>query len=144
MEQGTTGGLAVTGDQRMVVEVLLRRGALVPRVRERLEMVKALALGQDLASIGRWSGRSERTVRRWVERFVAGGPAALADAARPGRPPRADAAYLVALEAAVAAPPAGPWSPLRCLDLGAARRLSGRADGETDRAGLAAHAPGPT
>lgn len=105
MEPGTTAGLAVSDEQRATVEALLRQRALAPRVRERLEMVKAHALGQDLASIVRWSGRSERTVRRWVERFVAGGPAALADAARSGRPPRADAAYLAAMEAAVQTPP---------------------------------------
>jgi len=74
-------------------------------VRERLEMVKAAALGQDLAAIARWSGRSPETVRRWLAAFHAGGIAALADAPRHGRPLKADAAYLAALESAVAMPP---------------------------------------
>jgi transposase len=87
------------------VEALLRRRDLVPRVRERLEMVKAAALGQNFGSIARWSGRSEQTVRHWLRRFAAGGAAALADAPRAGRPPVADAAYLAALEAAVTASP---------------------------------------
>lgn len=83
------------------VEALLRRRDLVPRVRERLEMVRAAALGQNFGSTARWSGRSEQTVRHWLRRFAA----ALADAPRAGRPPVADAAYLAALEAAVTTSP---------------------------------------
>jgi transposase len=102
-----TGGSlpALTAEQRVAVEATLRRRDLTPRVRERLEMVKAVALGHDLASITRWSGRSARTVRRWVERFAAGGVATLADAPRPGRPAVADAAYRRAAEAALEAGP---------------------------------------
>src|SRR5947208_10898087 len=92
------------------VEAALRRRELAPRVRERLEMVKAASLGDDLEQIATWSGRSARTVRRWLAAFRAGGVAALADAPRGGRPPRADAAYLTALEQAVETPP-------RALDL---------------------------
>lgn len=90
---------------RETVEVLLHHRELVPRLRERLEMVKGLALGRDLEEIVRWSGRSERTVRYWLGRFAVGGVAALADAPRPGRPPTADTAYLAALDAAVVTPP---------------------------------------
>lgn len=99
------GAIAVTAEQRAAVEAALRRRDLAPRVRERLEMVKAAALGHDLAAIAAWSGRAERTVRHWLGRFTAGGVAALADAPRPGRPAAADAAYLAALEAAVDAGP---------------------------------------
>lgn len=92
---------------RSMVEAALRRRDLAPRVRERLEMVKARVLGADLAAVAQWSGRSLRTVQRWLERFDAGGIPALADAPRAGRPAKADAAYLQALEAAVeTAPPA--------------------------------------
>jgi transposase len=76
-----------------------------PRVRERLEMVKGVALGHSLGAIARWSGRSERTVTRWLGAFATGGLAALADAPRGGRPPKADADYVAALERAVATPP---------------------------------------
>jgi transposase len=93
-------------EPRAVVEAALRRRDLAPRVRERLEMVKARALGAGPEGIAAWSGRSVRTVRRWLRRFDEGGVAALADAPRAGRPARADAAYLQALEATVeAAPP---------------------------------------
>jgi transposase len=95
----------VTGEERTAVEAALRRRDLAPRVRERLEMVKAAALGQDLEAIARWSGRRPETVCRWLAAFRDGGIAAVADAPRRGRPPKADAAYLAALEAAVATPP---------------------------------------
>jgi transposase len=97
--------LVVTAAQRAAVEAALRRRDLTPRLRERLEMVKAAGLGQDLETIARWSGRTPETVRRWLAVFAAGGIAALADAPRQGRPPKADAAYLAALETAVETAP---------------------------------------
>lgn len=87
------------------IEALLRQPTLPPRVRERVEMVKAAALGHDLPSIASWSGRSPRRVRYWLTRFADGGLAALADAPRCGRPPLADAAYQAALTQAVETPP---------------------------------------
>ena len=97
--------IAVTAAQRVAVEGLLRQPALRPRLRERLEMVKAAGLGQDLATIVAWSGRSAETVRHWLGRFTTGGVAALADAPRPGRPAEAGAAYQQALATAVETPP---------------------------------------
>ena len=97
--------LEVTAAQRTMIETALRRRDLAPRVRERLEMVKAAALGQDLAAIARWSGRTPATVRRWLVAYQDGGITALTDAPRQGRPPKADAAYLAALEAALERPP---------------------------------------
>ena len=96
---------AAARDQREAVEAVLRRRELSPRLRERVEMVKAVALGYRPEAIAAWSGRSVRTVGYWLERFVAHGLAALADAPRAGRPPRATPAYLAALEAAVSTPP---------------------------------------
>ena len=95
----------ITAEQREAVATVLRRRDLAPRLRERLEMVKAAGLGRAPAEIAAWSGRAERTVRRWVAAFVAGGVGALADAPRPGRPARADAAYRRAAEAALEAGP---------------------------------------
>jgi transposase len=97
--------LTVSPEQRREVECWLRRRDLAPRHRERLERVKAVALGQDVPSIARWSGRNARTVHRWLERYRAGGVPALADAPRSGRPPQADVAYRQALEEAVATSP---------------------------------------
>jgi transposase len=121
MELGTdiTGPIAPA--QQAAVEALLAQRELAPRQRERLEMVKAAWLGADLAAIGQWSGRTPRTVRRWLTAFRDGGVDALADAPIPGRPPKADAAYLAALEQAVDTPPRSLGLP---FDVWSSRRLS--------------------
>lgn len=95
----------VTKEQQGAIEALLHRADLTPRLRERLEMVRAGAMGQDLTWIARWSGRSTRTARFWLERFRELGLEGLADAPRPGRPARADVAYRQALEGAMDTPP---------------------------------------
>ena len=118
----------ITGEQRVAVEAALRRCDLAPRVRERLEMVKAIALRHDLASIVRWSGRSPRTVRRWMGRFLAGGIPALADAPRPGRPAVADAGYRRAAEAALEAGPRALGLP---FDVWTSARLAAYLERET-------------
>src|SRR5258708_39048253 len=81
-----TTTLSITPEQRAAVEAELRRTDLTRRVRERLEMVKAAALGDDLARSARWSGRSGETVAHWPARFAPGGRAALPDGPRPRRP----------------------------------------------------------
>lgn len=97
--------VVLTAVERAAVEAALRGRDVAPRVRERLEMVKGAALGRDVAALAAWSGRAPATVRRWLAAFRAGGVAALADAPRAGRPPKADAAYLAGLAAAVGTPP---------------------------------------
>ncbi len=97
--------LRLAPKERQEVRTALRRGDLPSRVRERLEMVKAADLGHGLQEITAWSGRTPRTVRRWLGVFASGGIEALADAPRSGRPVVADAAYLRALEEAVEASP---------------------------------------
>ena len=121
MVAGRTGPLDITAVERQAVEAALRRRDLAPRVRERLEMVKAVALGQDLTAIARWSGRTPQTVRRWLGAYQEGGIAALADAPRQGRPPKADTAYVTALEAAVTTPPRSLGLP---FDVWTSGRLS--------------------
>ncbi len=121
MGEAAEGARAVTAEQRAAVETALRQRTLAPRVRERLEMIKGVALGQDLATIACWSGRTERTVQRWVGRFLQGGLAAVADAPRSGRPVRADAAYVAALEMAADTPPPALGLP---FDVWTSARLS--------------------
>ena len=111
----------VSPEQGAAVERELRRRDLAPRLRERLEMVKAVALGQDLPTIARWSGRTEATVQHWLGRFAAGGVEALSDAPRAGRPAQADAAYRRATEAALGTPPRALGLP---VDGGTSDRLS--------------------
>jgi transposase len=121
MELGTDVSGPIGPAPRAAAEALLARRQLPPRQRERLEMVKAAWLGADVASIARWSGRTPRTVRRWLAAFREGGVAALADAPIPGRPPKADATYLAALAAAVTTPPRSLGLP---FDVWSSRRLS--------------------
>src|SRR3954470_14201656 len=78
--------LRLTPEEREELRATLRREDLSPRVRERLEMVKAADLGHDLGQITAWSGRTPRTVRRWLGAFASGGIGALADAPRSGGP----------------------------------------------------------
>lgn len=91
--------------RRAAVAARLAAPGITARERERLEMVKAAALGWDLPAVAAWAGRTERTVARWLAAFRAGGVAALADAPRSGRPRRADADYLAVLGAAADADP---------------------------------------
>lgn len=105
MEDDGAWWSAITAEQRATVEALLGRPRLNRRVRERAEMVQAVARGYALEEIVTWSGRSRRRVRYWLERFAALGVAGLADAPRPGRPPKADLSYRTELAAAVSAPP---------------------------------------
>ena len=110
MDETSSGVIVVTAEQRAAVERRLGQRDLPRRERERLEMVKAAALGSDEQAIAQWSGRTVRTVRRWLNRFVSAGLDGLRDASRPGRPAKADAAYRTALEQAVTTVP-------RALDL---------------------------
>lgn len=121
MERQWADLLEVGEKQRAATEAALRRRDLAPRARERLEMVKAAALGQDLDQIAVWCGRTPHTVQRWLEAFRRGGVAALADAPRAGRPPKADAAYLAELARAVDTPPREVGLP---VDVWTSARLS--------------------
>ncbi len=121
LEHGSMAGWALSPAQRVEVEHWLRRRDLAPRLRERLEMVKAGGLGQAVPQIAQWSGRTERTVRHWLCRYAQGGVAALADAPRAGRPVVADAAYRRAAEAAVETPPRALGLP---FDVWTSARLS--------------------
>ncbi len=105
MPDSLTSTIPLTDAQLCAVIAALRQRDLPPRLRERLEMVKAVALGHDVESIAAWSGRTPRTVCRWLDRFMQGGIPALADAPRSGRPPVADAGYHAALDGVMDTPP---------------------------------------
>lgn len=105
MDEVSGGVITVTPEQRAAVEQRLRQPDLSRRERERLEMVKAAGRGYEVPAIAAWSGRTERTVRRWLGRFVAQGQEAVQDAPRSGRPVKADAVYQAALEEAVTTTP---------------------------------------
>ncbi len=128
MERGIDVTGPITPEQQAVVEALVGQRTLVSRQRERLEMVKAAWLGADVGAIARWSGRSPRTVRRWLAGLRAGGVEALAGTPIPGRPPKADATYLVALETALDTPPRSLGMP---FDVWSSQRLSAYLEEQT-------------
>ncbi|CAN5197620.1 hypothetical protein BH23CHL1_BH23CHL1_23980 [soil metagenome] len=128
MIDNTQGLIDLSEDERTAIQEMVQQRELSPRVRERLEMVKAAALGQDLAMIAVWSGRSIETVRHWLGRYRAGGILALSDAPRSGRPVKAHAAYLAALEQAVTTPPTDLELP---FDVWTSARLSAYLADET-------------
>lgn len=97
--------LSLTATECAHVRAALQHPELSARQRERLELVKAAALGCELTSLCAWSGRTARTVRRWLAADRTGGVAAVADAPRAGRPRRADDAYRTALTSAVETDP---------------------------------------
>ena len=113
--------IEMTALERAAVEATLWRRDLAPHIRERLEMVQAAAQGHDLNRIVASSGRTPATVRRWLNQFRAGGIAGLADAPRSGRPLKADAAYMQALERAINASPRALGLP---FDVWTSGRLS--------------------
>jgi transposase len=98
MEPSAQIVIPITPAERAAVEAMLQQRPLSPRLRERLEMVKAASLGFEWETIAAGSGRTPRTVRHWLTRFATGGSAALGDAPRSGRPPTADATYHAALD----------------------------------------------
>lgn len=108
-------------DARTTIQTMLQQREMTPRVRERLEMVKAADLGHDLLTIAAWSGRAPGTVRHWLDQFTAAGIDGLTDTPRSGRPVKADTAYLAALEQAVETPPTDLGLP---FDVWTSGRLS--------------------
>ncbi len=95
----------ITQEQRSEVDAELREEALSRRLRERLEMVKACGLGQDVEAIAGWSGRTPRTVKRWLSQFEHKGIEGLKDAPRSGHPRSADESYIEKLETAIQTKP---------------------------------------
>lgn len=97
--------LLLTESELAASEATLHGTDLSSRQRERLELVKGAAHGWTLSQLCAWSGRTSRTVQRWLSAYEHAGIGALPDAARSGRPCRADAAYLAALAQAVTTEP---------------------------------------
>jgi transposase len=113
---GVAAGVRAARENSVAVAAARQRRTPAPRGRARLELVTGVALGPSLIDVARGRGRTERTVTRWLGAFAPGGGAALADAPRGGRPPKAAAGSREALERAAATPPRAlgrlvdPWT----------------------------------
>jgi transposase len=88
----------LTATQRTQLRARLHQHWLAPRTRIRLECVQLADLGWTAPQIAAQVGVCEHTVRRALQRVVAGGLDALADRPRSGRPPALDGAALAAVE----------------------------------------------
>lgn len=89
----------LTEAQREELRAHRREPGLVPRTRDRLEMIALADAGWGVPRIARHFGCHEQTVRKYVRAFLAEGFAALPDRPRPGRPATVTEEHLRALEA---------------------------------------------
>ena len=76
----------LTGEARAALETLTRRTTVAAGVARRARIVLLAADGVPLDRIARRLGVDRNVVRTWVDRYRAGGLAALEDRPRSGRP----------------------------------------------------------
>jgi len=76
----------LTGEARDGLEALTRRTTVAVGLARRARIVLLAADGVPLDRIGRQVGVDRNVVRLWVDRYRVGGPAALQDRPRAGRP----------------------------------------------------------
>jgi transposase len=96
--------LAVTDEDRQVLESWTRSSTVSAGQRERAEIVLAIVGGDGVSATARRLGVSRPTVIKWRERFTADGIAGLGDLPRSGRPKTIDDAQIIA--ATLDSPPA--------------------------------------
>jgi transposase len=98
MARPVTLRVALTAGQRADLQQRLRRQALSPRLRRRLECIRLADLGWRTPQIAVQLGVDQATVRRTLRRMDGGGLDGLADRPRSGRPARLDSHDLDAVE----------------------------------------------
>src|SRR5438552_18688679 len=77
-----------TEEQRAELQRRTRATALMPRTRDRLEMVRLSDAGWSIPRIARHLRFDEQRVRYWIKRFLAGGFEDLPDQPHRGQPSR--------------------------------------------------------
>ena len=78
--------VALSHEERTTLETLTRRTTVAAGLVRRARMVVLAADGMPLDRIAREVGADRTIVRTWVDRYRAGGLAALQDRPRSGRP----------------------------------------------------------
>ena len=96
--------LAVSAEDRQVLESWTRSSTVSAGQRERAEIVLAIVCGDGVSGAARRLGVSRPTVIKWRDRFAADGLAGLGDLPRSGRPKTIDDAQIIA--ATLEPPPA--------------------------------------
>jgi len=76
----------LSDEARTTLETLTRRTTVAAGLVRRARMVVLAADGMPLDRIAREVGADRTIVRTWIDRYRAGGLAALQDRPRPGRP----------------------------------------------------------
>jgi transposase len=79
-----------------------REAGIMPRTRDRLEMVRLSAAGWSIPKIAVHLGVDERRVRYWIKRYLEGGFDALPDAVHPGKPSAVTPEMLASIKAEIA------------------------------------------
>jgi transposase len=98
MARPVTLRVALTDGQRADLRQRLRRQALSPRLRRRLECIGLADQGWPVPRIAAQLGLDQATIRRIFHRLDCGGLDGLADRSRCGRPPRLGSRDLDAVE----------------------------------------------
>ena len=91
----------LTEEQRAELKRRAHAPDVMPRTRDRLEMVRLSDAGWSIPKIARHLQISEVRVRHWVKQFVAGGFDALPDAPHPGQQSALTPAILASVQAAI-------------------------------------------
>jgi transposase len=92
----------LTEEQRAELQRRTRMPGLMPRTRDRLEMVRLSDAGWSIPKVARHLRLDEQRVRYWIKRFLAGSFAALPDQPHRGQPSRLTPEILTALKAELA------------------------------------------
>lgn len=97
--------VAVRTDHDAAALRALAKVAATPEQARRLLAIALIREGSSREDAARGTGMDRQTLRDWVHRFNAEGPAGLCDHKAPGRSQRLDAAQLAELEARIEAGP---------------------------------------
>src|SRR5437763_1899369 len=92
----------LTEEQRAELQRRTRTPGLLPRTRDRLEMVRLADAGWSIPKIALHLRLDEQRVRHWIKRFLAGSFAALPDQPHCGPPSRLTPEIFTALKAELA------------------------------------------
>lgn len=105
----------LSDEQRLELQRRAHAPEVMPRTRDRLEMVRLSDAGFTIPWIARHLGHSERRVRHWVKQFLTHGFDALPDQAHPGQRSAVTPAMIAALHAQMATSPQA-WTARQIAD----------------------------
>src|SRR5215213_5755428 len=92
----------LSDEQRIELQRRAHAPDVLPRTRDRLEMVRLSDVGFTIPWIARYLGQSEVRVRHWIKQFLAGGFEALPDQPHPGQTSALTPEIVAALTAEIA------------------------------------------